>query len=65
MPTSRLCRRVVLEVVPRRDAGQRLNLALCLLLRDQFDRSPPPVSHDDSTRSGPTSSQPTKEECSP
>jgi len=62
MPTSRPCRRVVLEVVSRRDADQRLNLALCLLLRDQSDRSPPPVDHDDSAQSGPTSSHSTKEE---
>jgi hypothetical protein len=44
MPTSCPCRRVVLDVVPRRDADQRLSLALCLLLREHADRSPPAVA---------------------
>lgn len=38
MPTSRPCRRIVLDAVSRRDAAQRLNLALCLLLREPPDR---------------------------
>ena len=44
MPTSRPRRRVVLDTVPRRDAAQRLSLALCLLLREHAHRFPPAVS---------------------
>lgn len=62
MPTSPPRRQVVLEVVPRRDAAQRLSLALCLLLREHPDRSPPPVDQDDADQLASMSRRPAKED---